>query len=584
MKKITFTLSSILKLTLFSVVLVLGVGTAQAASFTVNSTADPGDGICDASECTLREAITAANANPGADTIVFLGVTGTINLTGPLPEITDGLEIVGPGPDKLTVRRDSGGDYGIFRVFASDLRITGLTISNGSGESGSGIRKNGLGLLEITNVTISGNSGGFTAGGIDANCVDFVPSQVKITDSTISNNSSNGLGGGICTLNDTVTISNSTVSHNNSAANGGGIAVGDGSLTISNSNISGNTSTFDGGGIFINGTLTISGSTIDGNLSSSSGGGIFTQSFRAQLSDTTVSGNSAFSGGGIYNARDLTILLSTITANSGNGVFNDPAAYSIHLESSIVDLNLFGLDVIGQIDSHGYNIFGSVGGTFNAAVGDQVGITADQLKLGPLQDNGGPTMTHALLPESVAIDRGINTSALTADQRGFPRTIDDQFIPNSANGDGTDVGAYEAPLVPPSSDLLLSMGADKTSVKQGDLLTYTITVQNFGPHDAVNTIVNNVMSSGATLYSVHADRGYFTAPPVDQTGTVTWYLGDLLNGDQQSAQLQVTVKIKGKTTITNSASVSSDVPDPNAANNSASLTTTVAAGGGGSKK
>lgn len=83
---------------------------------------------------------------------------------------------------------------------------------------------------------------------------------------------------------------------------------------------------------------------------------------------------------------------------------------------------------------------------------------------------------------------------------------------------------------------------------------------------------------------MHANKGHFTAPPAGQTGTVTWYLDTLLDGDQQSAQLQVTVIIKGKTTITNTAMVASDVPDPNMANNSASLTTSVAAGGGGSKK
>src|SRR5262249_38093714 len=156
---------------LISVVFLFGAATTQAQF--VNSTGDPGDGICDSSECTLREAITAANANPGVEAIA-IKVTGTINLASPLPDITDGLEIIGPGADKLTVRRDSGGDYGIFRVNGVDLKITGLTISNGSGESGSGITKNGGGSLEITNVTITGNAGSLAGGGINANCQDLV--------------------------------------------------------------------------------------------------------------------------------------------------------------------------------------------------------------------------------------------------------------------------------------------------------------------------------------------------------------------------------------------------------------------------
>src|SRR5207249_3760707 len=64
--------------------------------------------------------------------------------------------------------------------------------------------------------------------------------------------------------------------------------------------------------------------------------------------------------------------------------------------------------------------------------------------LGPLQDNGGPVFTHALLDGSPAIDKGKNLSGDTTDARGFPRTFDDPAIANAAGGDGTDIGAYEA--------------------------------------------------------------------------------------------------------------------------------------------
>ena len=113
------------------------------------------------------------------------------------------------------------------------------------------------------------------------------------------------------------------------------------------------------------------------------------------------------------------------------------------------------------------------------------------------------------------------------------------------------------------------------------MITYTITVRNFGPSDAVNVLMNDLLSSGTTFYSARANRGHFTAPPRGQTGTVTWYLGDLLNNGQESTQISVTVIVRGKTTITNTASVSSNTSDPNMANNTASLTTTVAPGGNG---
>jgi uncharacterized repeat protein (TIGR01451 family) len=121
---------------------------------------------------------------------------------------------------------------------------------------------------------------------------------------------------------------------------------------------------------------------------------------------------------------------------------------------------------------------------------------------------------------------------------------------------------------------------DRTTVRQGDLLTYTITVRNFGPDTAVNSVVNDVLSSGTTFHNAQANRGHFTAPPIGQTGTVTWYVGDILNNGQESAQIIVTVIVRGNTTITNTASVTSNIADPNTANNTAAITISVARGGG----
>jgi uncharacterized repeat protein (TIGR01451 family) len=132
-----------------------------------------------------------------------------------------------------------------------------------------------------------------------------------------------------------------------------------------------------------------------------------------------------------------------------------------------------------------------------------------------------------------------------------------------------------------TADLLVGLGVDNPQPRQGDLITYTITVRNFGPSDAVNVVMNDVLSSGTTFYSAQANRGHFTAPLGGQTGTVTWYLGDLLNNGQESAQISVTVIVRGRTTITNTASVTSNTADPNTANNTTSITTTVAQGGRG---
>jgi uncharacterized repeat protein (TIGR01451 family) len=126
--------------------------------------------------------------------------------------------------------------------------------------------------------------------------------------------------------------------------------------------------------------------------------------------------------------------------------------------------------------------------------------------------------------------------------------------------------------------LIVSQTANKTSVKQGDLLTYTVRVQNLGPETAPNVVVTNVLSSGVTFVSATHAKGTHTAPPAGETGTVTWYLGDLLDQANETTEIKVTVRIKGKTTITNKADVASDAVDPNPANNTASLTVSVASG------
>jgi len=153
--------------------------------------------------------------------------------------------------------------------------------------------------------------------------------------------------------------------------------------------------------------------------------------------------------------------------------------------------------------------------------------------------------------------------------------------PRPTGGDGTDIGAFELQRFTGKADLLIGVGVDKTSVKQGDLLTYTITVQNLGPDTAINAVVNDLLASGSTFVSAHSNKGSFTGPPVGQTGTVTWSLGDILSDGQESAQIVVTVIARGKTTITNTGSVSSLLDDPNTANNMASIIVDVAQGRGG---
>ena len=127
------------------------------------------------------------------------------------------------------------------------------------------------------------------------------------------------------------------------------------------------------------------------------------------MSNSTLSGNSASNGGGIYNTgtnggNAFVMLDNTILASTG----------------AMPGANLVNTGLGTSITSEGYNLSSDDGGGFLTAGGDQINTDP---KLGPLQENGGPTLTMALLPGSPALDQGKNFG-VTTDQRGFPRPID----------------------------------------------------------------------------------------------------------------------------------------------------------------
>ncbi len=224
-----------------------------------------------------------------------------------------------------------------------------------------------------------------------------------------------GRGGGIHNgIDGTMTLTHSTVSNNVAGGYVGGID-NDGVMTITNSTVSGCFTDFSGGGIANHGTLTVTNSTVSGNTADEVGGGIDNDG-TLTMTNSTVSGNTArFSGGAIDNWASAATLTNT----------------------------LVGGDCEGAIISGGYNIE-SPGNTCGFDHGtDQPETTTAELNLGPLQDNGGTTMTHALLTEptaSVAIDQIPKADCVHAD--GLPLTTDQRGLPRPV-GNRCDVGAYE---------------------------------------------------------------------------------------------------------------------------------------------
>jgi uncharacterized repeat protein (TIGR01451 family) len=123
-----------------------------------------------------------------------------------------------------------------------------------------------------------------------------------------------------------------------------------------------------------------------------------------------------------------------------------------------------------------------------------------------------------------------------------------------------------------SADLDLRMRAAKSTSKGNTTLTYTVSVTNSGPATASNVVVTDPVPSGTVFTSATANRGSVSLVG-GNTGTVMWSVGNMLTSDTASAQLKVTVVVKGKTLITNTATVTSDTPDSNTVNNTSTVTT-----------
>jgi uncharacterized repeat protein (TIGR01451 family) len=266
----------------------------------------------------------------------------------------------------------------------------------------------------------------------------FNQGTLNLINSTVRNNiTENANGGGIFNNGGTVNITNSTVSNNHSGVDGGGIYNSAGVVNVINSTLSGNETTNisinqGGGGIYNSaGVVNVINSTLSGNSSDYFGGGIYNSAGTVNLTNSTVSGNLAFGdGGGIYMPQGDTGTVSArnsiIFGNTRRGMPDPPS------------------DISGTLTSQGYNLIGDT--TETTITGTTTGNIYNQnAQLGDLQNNGGGTFTHALLPNSPARNAGSNALALdldnqplTTDQRGagFPRIF----------GGTVDMGAFEFSL------------------------------------------------------------------------------------------------------------------------------------------
>jgi CSLREA domain-containing protein len=422
---LAITAAIVLVLTLLS-----GWANVSAANFTVTVTTDSADGVCDG-HCSLREAVMAANANISTiDTITIpagtytLGIGGAENALNPAAQLdldllNNNTTINGAGASSTII----DANY-IDRVFEVHLNKV-ATFNN----------------LTIQHGAPIGQGGGLTAAG---------GSSVTLSGVVVANNQAND-GGGIWN-GGTMLVGASTV-RDNVANNGGGIFNGgSATLSINQSTLSGNQAGgAGGGGLYNDNNASLSNTTITNNIATNSGGGgggiLNYNTTSLNLQNVTLSNNSSSSGdkgGGIRNFGSTGVWNSIIANNSGGGGNCSP----VGVYSQV------------PVASYGDNIDWGAANCGFGAVGDMI---ADP-NLGPLQNNGGPTETRAILSGSAAIDTETHGgNCFPTDQRAVARP----------QGPACDIGAYEAAGAAPTPTATPAPTPAPTSDDDGDGFTYS---------------------------------------------------------------------------------------------------------------
>ncbi len=408
-------------------------------------------------------------------------VTGrTVDATA----ILDGFTVSDGNADTGSTPNILGG--GIYNYDSSGPTLSNLIFSNNSATSGGAIY-NWLSSPNLTNVTFSGNSATVCGGGMFNNqsspsltnvtfssntapcggaVTNYINSQSTMTNVTfdsntafqggaIYNDNSNPImtsvtltgnsaqsGGGMYNLYSNPSLSSVTFSANSATIRGGAIYNDDSSPQLANVTFTGNTAATSGGAVFnedsfpIFNNVLFSGNTATGDFGS--GGGMSNSYSSPTLTNVTFSGNSAvYYGGGIVN-DDSSPTLTNVTfvgnsAGNGGGMANLFAGTKPVVTNSILWGNtpdqIFN-QPLSTVTITYSDVQGGWAGTGN--------INADPL-LGPLSDNGGFTLTHALGEGSPAIDAGNPSNCPATDQRGVLRPVDGDGV----DGPRCDMGAFE---------------------------------------------------------------------------------------------------------------------------------------------
>ncbi len=428
----------------------------SAANYTVTKIADTNDAVCDA-DCSLREAVAAANATADNDTIYFaLGLFGspqTITLSGTEIVIANNgsLTINGTGANRLTISGNNASriisisDNAVVNI--SHLRFTGGTGAGAANTGRGGAIYNNGGTTVISDCVITGNSA--MLGGAMNNAT---AGNLTIRNSWLANNQAASVGGALQNFSTSV-------------------------LHLLNTSITGNsagTSTTGGGAIQGNGMITMTNVTMSGNSTLASGGGIYYNGTGLIMTNTTITNNTA--------------------ATNAGGFHKSIATNNASIRNSIISGNTGGAspDVTNVINSLGNNIIGIVGTSTGWIASD---LQNTNPLLSPLGYYGGNGLSQALLSTSPAIDAGqicVQTLSCATNNPPFAVIFDQRGAIRSVS---VDIGAFEN-----NPEFVAVLPSAQVNQPYNQLLapnvgsfTYTQTGGNLPP--GINVSTGNVIAS-----------------------------------------------------------------------------------------
>jgi hypothetical protein len=258
---------------------------ALAATYTVNTTGDPGGAGCTGGTCSLRQAIAVVNAGSGGDQVVL--PAGRIILNGSVLSVSKPVTITGAGARASIVDANAGSTIVTISSAASPSAIEEVTLTGGRASQTGGISNQAT--LRLTGVALIGNvATTFAAGGI----LNNTGGNLTVDRSTINGNTAGTIGGGIYNS-AAVTITNSTITGNSANTNG---------------------SNWEGGGLYSDGTATILNSTIANNSAFRGAGIDVPGGSTAAVKNTIVAQNTATGAGQPGNCR----VFGTLTSQGNN--------------------------------------------------------------------------------------------------------------------------------------------------------------------------------------------------------------------------------------------------------------------------